>query len=182
MRKVAGILIAAAMLLPVGVIAAEPAGSVVIPLTCTKLTGTVTWLPGVPLASKPAAASAITLKASLLGCTGTKGITSGVITLPTIPKGKPANCATLVTKPPTLTRTLGYITWNNKAKSSLGTLTLAPAGAATYKATGKVIKGQFLNKTLTVTGTFTPVKPGCSTAPMTKAIVAIKQGTKAFVK
>ena len=122
MRKVAGILIVSAMLLPVGAIAAAPAGSVTTGLTCTKLTGTTTWTPGVPLASKP------------------------------------------------------------KAASTVGTLTLTPSGALSYKATAKVTKGQFIAKTLVVIGTFTPVKPGCSTAPMTKATVVIKKGTKALIK
>ena len=182
MRKVPGILLAAAMLLPVGAIAAAPAGSATTGLTCTKLTGTVTWSPAVPLGSKPKAASTVTLKASLAGCTGTTGIASGVIALPTIPKAAPQNCTSLVSTPPKLTRAGGSITWNNKAKSTLGTLTLTPAGALTYKATAKVTKGQFLNKTFTVTGSFAPVKPGCSTAPMTKATVVIKKGTKATVK
>jgi len=184
MRKVAGVLIAAAVLCPVGVIAAAPAGSVTTGLTCTKLTGTVTWAPGVPLGSKPKAASTVTLKATLAGCTGTAGITSGAISLPTIPKAAPQNCLSLATTPPKLTRTGGVITWNNKlkSKSTLSTLTLAPAGALAYKATAKVTKGQFINKTLTVIGTFAPVKPGCTTAPMTKATVVIKKGTKAVIK
>jgi hypothetical protein len=184
MRKVAGILIVSAMLLPVGAIAAAPAGSATTGLTCTKVTGTATWSPGVPLASKPKAASTVTLKAALAGCTGTAGITSGVISLPTIPKAAPQNCLSLLKTPPKLTRTGGVITWNNKlkTKSTLGTLTLTPSGPLSYKATAKVTKGQFITKTLVVIGTFTPVKPGCSTAPMTKATLVIKKGTKALIK
>ena len=182
MRKIPGILLAVAMLLPVGAIAAAPAGSATTGLTCTKLTGTVTWSPAVPLGSKPKAASAVTLKATLAGCTGTKGIASGVIILPTIPKAAPQNCTSLVTTPPKLTRTGGSIKWNNKAKSTLGTLTLTPAGALTYKATAKVTKGQFLNETLTVTGSFRARQAGLLHCPMTKATVVIKKGTKATIK
>ena len=174
-QRVIGVFLAAAMALPVALMAtpADAAGG----LTCTKLTGTVTWNPPVP-AAPATAASAITLKASLSGCTGTPGITSGVINLPVIKKVPKRNCTTLATNPPKLTQTGGSITWKNNSKSTLGTLTLTPAGVATYKATAKVTKGQFLNKTLTVTGTFVPT----SACPYKKATVAIKKGTKATVK
>ncbi len=174
-RVIGAVLLTAALALPLGVAcsAAGAAGG----LTCTKLTGTVTWNPPVPAAPKTAA-SAITLKATLAKCTGTKGITSGVISLPQIKKVPKRNCTTLATNPPKLTQTGGSIKWSNKSTSKLGTLTLTPAGVATYKATGKVTNGQFLNKKLTVTGTFLP-KTAC---PYKQATVAIKAGTKATVK
>ena len=48
MRKVGGLLLAGALLLPAGAIAAGPAGSATTGLSCTKLGGTVTWTPPVP--------------------------------------------------------------------------------------------------------------------------------------
>jgi hypothetical protein len=174
-RIVGSVLLAAAMVLPVG-LGASPAGAAG-GLTCTKLAGTVTWNPPVP-AAPATAASTITLKASLKGCKGTPKVTSGVIKLPVIKKVPKRNCTTLATNAPKLSQKGGSIVWSNKKKSTLGVLTLKPAGLATYKATAKVTKGQFKNKKLTVIGTFVPT----TACPYTKAKVAIKKGTKATVK
>jgi hypothetical protein len=173
--KLIGVLIAAALALPVGLMAA-PAGAAG-GLTCTKLTGTVTWTPAVP-AAPASAASAIKLAASLKSCTGTKGITSGAINLPQIKKVPKRNCTTLASNPPKLTQSGGSITWSNKSKSTLGLLTLTPAGTASYKATGAITNGQFKGKHLTVTGTFIP-KTAC---PYKTATVLMKAGTKGTVK
>jgi len=177
MRKTIGTLLAVGMLLPAGLFATS-AGGATTGLTCTKLTGTVTWNPPVP-AAPASAASNITLKASLAGCTGTPEITGGAITLPVIKSTAKRNCTTLASNPPKLTAAAGgSITWTTtKTKSTLGVLTLTPAGLASYKATGKVTKGQFLNKTLTVTGTFVP-----KACPYKTATVSMKKGTKATVK
>ena len=47
----------------------------------------------------------------------------------------------------------------------MGTLALTPAGALTYKATAKVTKGQFLNETLTVTGSLRAGRAGLLDCP-----------------
>jgi hypothetical protein len=174
-NKAIGVLIAAAIALPIGLMSA-PAGAAG-GLTCTKMTGTVTWSPAVP-AAPATAASAITLKASLKSCTGTPGITSGAINLPQIKKVPKRNCTTLVTNEPKLTQSGGSITWSNKSKSTLGLLTLTPAGTGSYKATAAVTSGQFKGKHLTVTGTFIP-KTAC---PFKSATVSMKAGTKGTVK
>lgn len=184
MRKFAGTLLAAVMVLPIGLIACGPAGSATAAaLTCTKLTGTVTWTPAVPLAPKTAKSN-ILLKATLAGCTGTAKITSGVITLPVIKGTVAQNCTVILTKPTKITATGGSVVWaTTKAKSTLGLLTLTPAGLATYKASAKVTKGQFLGKTLTLTGTFAAVpKTGCVSTPLSKANLTLKKGTTAIVK
>ena len=49
MRKVRGVLLAVAIVLPIGLLVG-PAGSATTGLTCTKLGGTVTWSPAVPAA------------------------------------------------------------------------------------------------------------------------------------
>ena len=177
MRKVGGVLLAVAMVLPIGLITAGPAGAAT-GLTCTKLGGTVTLSPAVPKTG--AGHSNITLKATLFGCTGTAKIVSGVMALPVIKTAPSRNCTTVATQPPTLTQTGGVITWaTTKTKSTLGKITLAPVPKtlATYKATAKVTKGQFLNKTLTMTATFKG--NGC---PLKSATLALKKGTKAIIK
>ena len=177
MRKTGGVLLAMAMVLPIAVIASAPAGSATTGLTCTKLGGAVTWSPAVPAAPKTGK-SAITLKGTLSGCTGTPKVVSGVIALPVIKTAPASNCTLLLTKPPKITQTGGSITWaTTKTKSTLGLLTLTPAGPALYKATAKVTKGQFVGKTLTMIGAFTP--NGC---PLSKAALSLKKGTKAIIK
>ena len=176
-RRISVALIAAAAMLPIGIINVAPAGAAT-GLTCTKLTGTVTWTPPVPKTG--AGHSNVALKATLSKCTGTPKIVSGVISLPVIKNAPPRNCTTLATKPPTLTQTGGSILWaTTKTKSTMGKITLAPVPKtlATYKATGKVIKGQFLNKTLTMVATFKG--NGC---PLKSATLALKAGTKATIK
>ncbi len=177
MRKVGGVLLAVAVVLPIGLLASGPAGSATTGLTCTKLTGAVTWSPAVPAAPKTAKSN-VTLKGTLSGCTGTTKIVSGVIALPVIKTTPASNCTLLLTKPPKITQTGGSITWaSTKTKSTLGVLTLTPAGSAVYKATAKVTKGQFVGKTLTMVGAFKP--NGC---PLTKATLTLKVGTKATIK
>ncbi len=176
--KVGGVLLAVAVVLPIGLVAPDTASSATTGLTCKKLAGVVTWTPPVPL--KVAAKSNILLKGTLSGCTGTPKITSGVIALPVIKTAPARTCATLLNKPPKITQAGGSITWaTTKTKSTLGVLTLTPAGPLNYKATAKVTKGQFLNKTLTMTGKFTPNAPGC---PLKSAKLALKAGTKAVIK
>lgn len=177
MHKVRAIVLAVTILLPAVVIAAGPAAAATTGLTCAKLTGTTTWTPPVPAAPK-LATSSVVLKASLSGCTGTPKITGGAITLPAVKGIAKQNCTTLLTKPTKITVPKGgTITWNNKAKSTLGAMTLTPAGTATYKATVKVAAGQFLNKTVTLTGAFKP--NGC---PLKLATLTLKAGTKAIIK
>ena len=185
MRKVGGLLLAGALLLPAGVIAAGPAGSATTGLTCTKIAGTVTWTPPVPN-NTTKVKSNTTIKSSVSGCTGTPKITSGVITLPLIKGTTPGNCTSLIGKPTKITVPAGgSILWaTTKTKSVLGVLTLTPAGLATYKASVKIASGQFAAKTLTVTAQFTPVGGGCLTkgVALKSATLKVKAGTKVTIK
>ena len=178
MRKFGGVLLAAAVVLPIGLIVGAPASSATTTgLTCTKLVGAVTWAPAVPAAPKKTKSN-VTLKGTLSGCTGTAKTVSGVIALPVIKTTPASNCTLLLTKPPKITQAGGSITWaTTKTKSTLGLLTLTPAGTATYKATAKVAKGQFVGKTFTMIGAFTP--NGC---PLTKATLSLKKATKVTIK
>ena len=111
MRKVGGVLLAVAAILPIGLIAGAPPGSAATTgLTCTKLAGAVTWSPAVPAAPKTGKSN-VTLKGTLSGCTGTTKIVSGVIALPVIKTTPASNCTLLLTKPPKITQAGGSITW-----------------------------------------------------------------------
>ena len=179
MRKFAGALIAVAMVVPVGLIAAGPAGGATTGVTCTTLGGTVKWV--VPVPKAPATIKQVwNLNATFAGCSGTTGITSGVVKLPTYTGAtKTTNCTSIVSKPTNFNvKAGGTIVWNNKSKSTLGPVVLKPAGLATYAASGKVASGQFAGKSLAVTGTFIPTT-GC---PFNTAKLSVKKGTKITIK
>jgi hypothetical protein len=141
MRKVAGVLFAVAMLLPVALVA-SPAGAAG-GTSCTVPTGKISVTPGltnVPTKNK------ITFTLPFTKCSG-GGVTSGT-SVGVIPPGKPGTCASLATAGPmTITTT---ITWNNKKTSTFVGKSNTKAGGpkgfvATSTVTGKVTKGVFLN-------------------------------------
>jgi hypothetical protein len=177
MRKVSGLLVAASLFVPTAFfVAAQPAGAAAGP-TCSTLTGTAVFTPPVPKAPAKKVSN-IQLNAVFSKCTGVAGVTSGKVHLP-LYKGKtPGNCTTLATKPEKITVNKGgTVKWNKGAASTLGPVTITPAGLATYKAVAKVTAGQFKGKTVTETATFTP--NGC---PIKSAKLALKKGTKITVK
>lgn len=175
MRKVSGVLMAAALLLPATFIVAAPAGAAG-GLTCSKLTGTATFTPPVPKTTP--GKSNILLKANFASCTGTPGVTGGAVTLPLYKGTTKQTCTSLALKPTKIVVAKGgSVKWNKGAKSTLGADTITPAGLATYKSVAKVTAGQFVGKTITLTATFTP--NGC---PIKSAKLALKAKTKITVK
>ncbi len=81
MRKTAGVLCAMALLIPAGVSAAAPAGAA--GASCTKITGSATFSPALPITkSKVTAKPTITTSSTISGCTG-GGVKSGTTTLKT---------------------------------------------------------------------------------------------------
>ena len=177
MRKFAGVCLAAAMLLPVGLIAA-PSGAAGTGLTCSKIAGTAAWTPPVPAAPKTAVSNVV-LKATFSSCAGTAGVTSGKVTVPLIKGTTKQNCTTLVTKPTKITVPKGgTIVWNKGAKSTLAVLTLSPTKTlATYTATVKIASGQFAAKTVTLTSGFKV--NGC---PLKSATLSLAKNTKIVIK
>ena len=176
MRKVSGLLVAASLLVPATFIAAQPAGAATTP-TCSTLTGTAKFTPPVPKAPAKAKSN-IQLDAVFSKCTGVAGLTSGKVHLPLYHGTTPGNCSTLVAKPTKITVPKGgTIKWNKGPASTLGAVTVTPAGLALYKAVSKITAGQFKGKTVTETAQFTP--NGC---PIKSAKLSLKKGTKITVK
>jgi hypothetical protein len=104
-------------MVPFGVMFAGPAGSATPLLKCKALNSVETWSKPLPPITGPTAknlvSGTIKLTASITGCSGVPGITSGKSTSTTAYKNQ--NCTTLIkslsaAKP---TPTKGLITWNN---------------------------------------------------------------------
>ncbi len=182
MRKSLGLLCAVAMMLPVGIIAAAPAGAAG-HLTCKKVGGTVTWKPPVPLSTTKKVKSNITIRATFKGCSGTPKVTSAKLAVPVIRGTSKQNCSTYISQPSVITQKKPTtITWNNHRTSKTGPLKLKPAGLATYTASARIAKGQFKGKKLTVTASFAPTNGGCTTKNLKTAKLSIKPGTKVVIK
>jgi hypothetical protein len=162
---------AIALLIPVGIAAAAPAGAAG-GTTCKPPSGKITVTPGYGTTAK---AQTIVFSIPFTGCKG-GGVTSGNAkgTL----KEPPGTCssfgATLLAAKVATT-----ITWNTKATSTLSLTSSTKGGAFTLS--GTVTKGLFLKLKVTFAGTAaldTSHGP-CSTKNPLKVIVL--KGTKPFV-
>jgi hypothetical protein len=164
----ASLLLAAATMLPLGMIA-SPAGAAV-KNTCKTATGTANFSPALPKLKSPAKVKPTIriVGGKLGGCTG-GGVTGGKLAA-TIHFANAANCDSLVAGKPTGAKGTETITWNNN-KTSTVTLTLtAVKGQPTQtKATGVVTSGLFKGTKQSGTLNYTPLKGGCTTANLANA-------------
>jgi hypothetical protein len=145
MRKVAGVLFAAAMMLPVGFMA-SPAGAAG-GTTCTAPSGTITILPGL---TTKLTVQTISFNLPLKGCKG-GGVTGGSVK--GSEKTTKINIATFSTgKPLPLSAT---ITWNTHATSQFTAVasTKTTKTGISYVIKSKISKGLFAKLTLTTSGT-----------------------------
>jgi len=143
LKKFAGLGLAMALMAPVGVLAAQPAGAAAV-LTCSPPSGSVTFSPG--LSSTPKIQTT-TFKLPIKGCKGTAGVTGGT----SAGSSKGTTKSTCTSLAGGATKTTVTITWSNK-KTSTSTLSTqvvkgAP-GVITATVNGKITKGLFLGKTL----------------------------------
>ena len=185
MRKSIGAVLAVASLLPL-VMTATPA-SAATGLTCTKLTGTVTWTPALPkIGSKTLVKSKVVAKGSFSGCTGTPGITSGKFVFTQLPGTTGSNCSMLVASK-TQNSASVVTTWNNGKTTTSAKTTVTKIGqqglAGVVTTNGKNTSGTvFVGQTATATTLFTPLKGGCVSGALSSASVALKAGTKVVIK
>jgi hypothetical protein len=154
MRKTFGVLFAAALMLPIGVIAAAPAGSAAATPTCTAAKGTFKFTP--PLPASGGVISNLSSAGTVSGCTG-GGVTSGKTSfVQTVKSTTKSSCATLAK--PTGKPTIGkfVVTWNNK-KTSTATgfkVTQSKTTVTNASTTGKITAGLFKGKSITGAVTF----------------------------
>jgi hypothetical protein len=179
MRKVGGVLLAVAMVLPLAVMAA-PSGAAGAGMSCTKLTGTVTFKPPLPkLGSTKKVTTTFSVKGGkLTGCTGPGGAT-GTVTLSAKTK-TPGNCSTLAngsTNSGTET-----IKWAKGAASTLTVKLISPKASTNATVSGSVSKGQFKGKKTTASAGYTLPAGACSTKDLASAKISLKKGTKFVIK
>ena len=179
MRKTLGVLCAAAMMVPLGVITAQPAAAATV-TQCSKAAGSATFTPPLPrLGSTKKVNSKLTAKGTVSGCIGghvTKGTTSFVQTS----KPTPANCQTIVKPDPKAAPTLGTLTikWNNGKTSTAKGFKIKQTDATTATTTGKITSGNFAGKTIKGTVSFTPESGGCTSKDLAHVTYVNKKGTK----
>jgi hypothetical protein len=173
MRKVAGFLTAAAMVLPVGLIAA-PAGAAT-GATCTTVSGTAIVKPGLPSTTATVKPVISAKNVKLGGCTG--GVTSGLLS-GTLKGSVAQNCAGLAKQGNFGLKGTGTIVWNTKATSTITwALTPGPKGKfTTVNLPGTVTAGLFKGSKMSGQVTFTLSGGQCGTKPLTS--VGFKQATK----
>ncbi len=169
MRKLAGILCAAAVALPIPFLAdsASAAGGV----SCKSVTGTETWNP--PLPKRHAARKTkptITIKnAQLTGCASSGGaIKSGVVNA-SITWLDPGNCDTLMTytpgEPEPRIKGTVSIAWNT-GKTSTVSVSLRKTKPYVQKINGTVTAGKYNGSKFAVQLLIDPPKGACETKPL----------------
>ena len=166
MRKFAGVCLAAAMLLPVGLIAASPAGAVA-GASCAKLTGTANLKPGLSntaTLNKPT----ITIKnAKLSGCTG--GVTTGTLSA-TLKYTIPSNCLGQATGKSSGIKGTATVVWNDKSTSTLSIKLVGVTKKPTETTIpGTVTAGKFKGSKTSGTTIYTLATGECSAKPFTTA-------------
>jgi hypothetical protein len=113
MRKAVGLLFAASLLVPVGLVATSTAGGAAAKApTCKTLKGTQTYSPALPIAtSKTVVTSHVTIKSAIGGCTGgpVAGVTGATSLTKSTYKG---NCLSLITHKGATTGT-AVLKWSN---------------------------------------------------------------------
>jgi hypothetical protein len=167
MRKFAGVCLAVAMLLPVGLIASAPAGAAVKGATCTKLTGTATLKPGLSnttAKNKPA----ITIKnAKLTGCTG--GVTSGTLSA-SLKYTIAQNCIGQIKGTSSGITGTAKIVWNDKSTSTLSLKLVGVTKKPTQTTIpGTVTAGAFKGSKSSGTINYTLGTGQCASKPFTSA-------------
>ena len=183
MRKVAGVLVAATMMLPVGLIATHAGAAAATP-TCKALAGTATFTPAIPKAgSANKVKTTVGIKgAKLSGCTG-GGVTGGTVNS-TLKFGIAANCSSLLSGAATKTAGTVSIVWNTKATSTVGKATLVGVTGHPTQSTvsGAITAGLFKGKKVSVVTNYIIPKGGCTTADLAKVTFTILKGKTLTVK
>ncbi len=155
MRKVAGVLLAAAMVLPAGMIATQ-AGAAAAKPTCKSVSGTATFSPVLPkIGSTATVKSAITIKgAKLTGCTG-GGVTGGTVGA-ALKFGVASNCSSVAKGATAKITGTVTIVWNTKASSTAKvTLTGVTGNPTKQTIAGSISTGLFKGSKLSVLTQYT---------------------------
>ena len=148
-------------------------------LTCTKFAGTLTLSP--PVSLTVSVAHTLTARGTVSGCTGTPGITSGVLTFVEKETTK-LNCAELLTYTEPGTASVS-VNWDN-GKTSMGAkLAVTYASVTSSTISGKFTSGTaFVGKTSSASTVNTPNGGGCVTNSLTTATLSLTPGTEYTIR
>jgi len=179
MRKMSGVLLVVAVMLPLGVIGAGQAGAVG-GTVCASAAGTATFTPPLPpLGSKATVKGNLTAIGTLGKCKG-GGVTSAHTKFVSVKGTTGSNCTTLLTFNPKAKPTTGKetITWNTGKTSTVALALTEVKGKATEaKITGKITAGLFKGSTQSGIVTFKAVPAtGCTKTPLVK-VTYVNVGT-----
>ena len=167
MRKVSGVLLAVATLLPLGIVGAAPAGAAG-GTVCSTTSGTVTWTPPLPVKA-PGIMTHISAAGTFGKCTGPVASAHTVLTSPV---GKtPSSCASTLkySAGAEATGTL-TVTWNKGAKSVIAVSIFKVKNKPTQAlVTGTVKTGQFAGLKSSGTVQYTPKVGNCGTTALKTA-------------
>lgn len=169
MRKVAGLLFASALMLPVGLVASHAGAAAATP-TCKTLAGTATFTPAVPkIGSTSKVKTTVGIKAAKLGGCAGGGVTGGTVNA-TLKFGIAGNCASLLKGETTKTAGVVTIIWNTKASSTVAKATLVGVTGHPTQSTvsGPISAGLFKGKKVSVVTNYVIPKGGCTTADLAK--------------
>jgi hypothetical protein len=183
MRKALGLLSAAALMLPVGVITAGSASGAAAVPTCGAAKGTATFTPPLPKGTKKVKAK-LSATGTVSKCVG-GGVKSGKVTFTQTSKPEPGNCQTLAEVKATDKPTVGklVIKWNNGKTSTAAKFTIKQTkSVVNATTTGKITAGLFKGKTIKGTTTYKLPAGACSTKNLSKVTYTNKAGTKFVIK
>ncbi len=173
MRKVAGLIAAAALLVPAGMFVAGPANAAPAKVpTCKAAAGSATFNPALPkLGNTSKVKGTLTAKGTLTKCTG-GGVTKAA-TLFKSPKSKTgSNCQTLAQPDPKSAGTIGVftITWGPGKTSTVAKLAIKQVAGKPTQATtkGKITKGLFLGKSVNGKIEYKLPAGACTAKPLSK--------------
>jgi hypothetical protein len=169
-RKAASVVLATAIALSTGVVAAAPAGAAKV-AGCQWVKGSGAFKPGLPKSGdKTKVKPTFSINPAGLGeCSG-GGVSRGTL-VATLKAGVAGNCNTLNRFVDLKFTGTAKITWNTKATSRIATAKMTPVPHPQFKRmklTGKVTAGKFVGKKLTSEFNITPAVGGCRTDGLTK--------------
>jgi hypothetical protein len=165
-RKVAGFVVAAAMVLPIGLIS-SPAGAAGA-TTCKTASGTATFSPALPkIGSATKVKPTVTIRGAKVGnCTG--GVKSATLNA-ALKFSVANNCSTLLAGATTGTKGTETLAWNTTKTSTVALTLVGVKGHVTQtKATGLVTAGLFKGSKQSGSLNYTLPKGACTSTGLSK--------------
>jgi hypothetical protein len=185
MRKMSGLLLVVAMMLPLGVIGAGPAGAVG-GTVCATAKGTATFTPPLPILKSKATVKGNLVAIGTLGkCVG-GGVTSAHTKFTSAKSTTGSNCTTLTTFNPKAKPTAGteVITWNTGKTSTVALQLHQVKGKPTQTSvTGTITAGLFKGSHQTGSLIYKPVPATACTKVALKTVTYTQvTGSKGVIK